>query len=134
MGRDVLQSGTIIDGFLVGEKLHVGGMASLWRVTRDDIAFPVVLKTPLILDGDDATAIVGFEMEQMILPQLAGPHSPRCVASGLKGLAGVCRQACPAASASGSRSPAPSCAVARFCCSTNLSPRSIPACAPEWAS
>jgi len=82
MGRDVLQSGTIIDGFLVGEKLHVGGMASLWRVTRDDIAFPVVLKTPLILDGDDATAIVGFEMEQMILPQLAGPHSPRCVASG----------------------------------------------------
>ena len=29
MGRDVLQSGTIIDGFLVGEKLHVGGMASL---------------------------------------------------------------------------------------------------------
>ena len=82
MGRDVLKTGTFVDGFLVREKLHVGGMASLWRVTRDDIDFPIVLKTPLILDGDDATAIVGFEMEQMILPQLSGPHAPRCVAVG----------------------------------------------------
>ncbi|MFT4096821.1 MAG: bifunctional serine/threonine-protein kinase/universal stress protein [Rhodoblastus sp.] len=82
MGRDILQTGTYVDGFLVGEKLHVGGMASLWRVTRDDIDFPIILKTPLILDGDDATAIVGFEMEQMILPHLSGPHAPRCVAVG----------------------------------------------------
>ncbi len=82
MGRDVMKTGALVDGFLVGEKLHVGGMASLWRVTRDDIDFPIVLKTPLILDGDDATAIVGFEMEQMILPQLQGPHAPRCVAVG----------------------------------------------------
>ncbi|MFO1168214.1 MAG: bifunctional serine/threonine-protein kinase/universal stress protein [Rhodoblastus sp.] len=82
MGRDVMRSGAIVDGFLIGDKLHVGGMASLWRVSRDDIDFPIVLKTPLILDGDDATAIVGFEMEQMILPQLTGPHAPRCVASG----------------------------------------------------
>lgn len=82
MGRDVMTVGTFVDGFLVREKLHVGGMASLWRVTRDDVDFPIVLKTPLILDGDDATAIVGFEMEQMILPQLSGPHSPRCVAVG----------------------------------------------------
>lgn len=82
MGRDVLATGAFLDGFLIREKLHVGGMASLWRVTRDDIDFPIILKTPLILDGDDATAIVGFEMEQMILPQLTGPHSPRCVAVG----------------------------------------------------
>jgi len=82
MGRDVLKTGANVDGFIVGEKLHVGGMASLWRVTREDIDFPIVLKTPLILDGDDATAIVGFEMEQMILPQLSGPHAPRCVGVG----------------------------------------------------
>ena len=43
MGRDVLKTGTFVDGFLVREKLHVGGMASLWRVTRDDIDFPIVL-------------------------------------------------------------------------------------------
>ncbi len=82
MARESLRSGSTIDGFLVGEKVHVGGMAALWSVTRPDIDFPIVLKAPLILDGDDATAIVGFEMEQMILPQLKGPHAPRCVAVG----------------------------------------------------
>ncbi|MFV0280641.1 MAG: serine/threonine protein kinase [Rhodoblastus sp.] len=82
MGREILKVGALVDGFLVGEKLHVGGMASIWRVTRQDVDFPVILKSPFILDGDDATAIVGFEMEQMILPQLSGPHAPRCLTVG----------------------------------------------------
>ncbi|HUO53800.1 MAG TPA: bifunctional serine/threonine-protein kinase/universal stress protein [Rhodoblastus sp.] len=57
-------------------------MAHLWRVTRDDMSPPAVLKAPIIQDGDDATAIVGFEMEQMILPLLRGPHAPKFIASG----------------------------------------------------
>ncbi len=36
----------------------------------------------LILDGDDPTMIVGFEMEQMILPRLTGRHVPRFIANG----------------------------------------------------
>ena len=80
MGREILVTGSTLDGFLIGEKVHAGGMAALWSVTRADIDVPVVLKAPLILDGDDATAIVGFEMEQMILPQLSGVHAPRCFA------------------------------------------------------
>lgn len=82
MARQALVTGSIIDGFLVGEKLHAGGMATLWRVTREDIDIPVVMKVPMILDGDDATTIVGFEMEQMILPMLSGPHVPRCFGVG----------------------------------------------------
>ena len=82
MGREHLATGAVVDGFLIGEKLHAGGMATLWEVTRSDIDIPIVMKTPLILDGDDATAIVGFEMEQMILPQLSGVHVPRCFAIG----------------------------------------------------
>jgi eukaryotic-like serine/threonine-protein kinase len=64
------------------ERVHVGGMAHLWRVTRDDMTRPAILKAPIIQDGDDATAIVSFEMEQMILPLLHGPHAPRFIASG----------------------------------------------------
>ncbi|MDB5649869.1 MAG: serine/threonine protein kinase, partial [Hyphomicrobiales bacterium] len=80
MVRQQLRTGDTIDGFLVGEKLHAGGMASLWRVTKPGIDVPVVMKVPTILDGDDATIIVGFEMEMMILPRLAGIHVPRCFA------------------------------------------------------
>ncbi len=82
MAREPLATGATVDGFLIGEKLHSGGMAALWEVTRSDIDYPIVLKAPQIQDGDDATAIVSFEMEQMILPQLTGVHAPRCVAVG----------------------------------------------------
>ena len=53
-------------------------MATLWRASRADIPHPIVMKVPMIMDGDDATVIVGFEMEMMILPRLTGPHVPRC--------------------------------------------------------
>ncbi len=57
--KRALVTGSVIDGFLVGEKLHSGGMATLWKVTRDDINIPIVMKVPMILDGDDATTISG---------------------------------------------------------------------------
>ena len=77
MAKQPLVEGSTLDGFLIGEKLHSGGMATLWKVTRPDIPTPIVMKVPMILDGDDATTIVGFEMEQMILPMLSGPHVPK---------------------------------------------------------
>ncbi len=77
-----LRSGDVIDGFRLVERLHVGGMAHIWRVTRDDMSPPAILKAPIVQDGDDATAIVSFEMEQMILPLLTGPHAPKFLASG----------------------------------------------------
>ena len=77
-----LTAGSAIDGFHLEEKLFQGGMAQLWRVTRADIAFPIVMKVPRFDYGDDPAAIVGFEVEQMILPMLAGVHVPRFVAAG----------------------------------------------------
>ncbi len=56
-------------------------MAHIWKVTRDDMSPPAILKAPIVQDGDDATCIVSFEMEQMILPLLAGPHAPRFIAA-----------------------------------------------------
>lgn len=82
MARAPIGPGSVIDGFLVGEKLHQGGMAEIYAVTRPGNSMPMVMKIPLILDGDDPTMIVGFEQEQMILPRLSGPHVPRVVAIG----------------------------------------------------
>lgn len=71
-----------IDGFAVGELIHKGGMSTLRHVTRPDIDFPVLMKVPSMLEGMDPAAIVSFEMEQMILPRVSGPHVPRFVAAG----------------------------------------------------
>jgi len=37
---------------------------------------------PRIKGGEDPTTIVGFEVEQMIMPTLSGVHVPRYVAKG----------------------------------------------------
>jgi nucleotide-binding universal stress UspA family protein len=57
-------------------------MATLWSVTRPDIALPLLMKIPRVSEGEDPAAIVSFEMEQMILPRLSGPHVPLCYATG----------------------------------------------------
>ncbi|MBX9454584.1 MAG: universal stress protein [Rhizobium sp.] len=82
MAKPTLKPGDVVDGFAIGPLLHNGGMARLWSVTRPDIDFPVLMKVPRIDEGDDPAAIVSFEMEQMILPKLSGPHVPRFVANG----------------------------------------------------
>ncbi len=40
------------------------------------------MKMPLLREGDDPTAMVGFEVEQMIMPTLQGSHVPLFIASG----------------------------------------------------
>src|ERR1700742_1143407 len=82
MARPSVESGAVIDGFSIGECVHRGGMATLWSVTRSDIAAPLLMKIPRISEGEDPAAIVSFEMEQMILPRLSGPHVPAWFATG----------------------------------------------------
>lgn len=82
MARMRVRTGDLLDGFLVGEKLHQGGMAEIFSVTKEGIDAPLVMKVPLILDGDDPTMIVSFEQEMTILPRLTGPHVPRCYGIG----------------------------------------------------
>jgi serine/threonine protein kinase len=82
MHRMRIQTGAVLDGYIIGEGIHRGGMASLWAVTHPDIDGPLMMKVPKMSEGVDPAAIVGFEMEQMILPRLSGPHVPRFVAQG----------------------------------------------------
>jgi len=82
MAKHSVQPGQVIDGFTVGECVHSGGMATLWSVTRPDLASPLLMKIPRVSEGEDPAAIVSFEMEQMILPRLSGPHVPACHGTG----------------------------------------------------
>jgi non-specific serine/threonine protein kinase/protein-serine/threonine kinase len=82
MSQSSISPGAVIDGFTVGERVHIGGMATLWSVTHPDIAVPLLMKIPRVSEGEDPAAIVSFEMEQMILPRLKGPHVPGCFGTG----------------------------------------------------
>ena len=87
-GVDAVREGASVDGWRIGPRLHQGGMATLWEVRRIEPAgdgldtLPMVMKVPRIRGGEDPATIVGFEVEQMILPGLEGPHVPRFVARG----------------------------------------------------
>jgi len=77
-----LAPGSVIDGFHLDECIHRGGMAAIWRVSREGTAMPLVMKVPNLAEGEDPAAIVSFEMEQLIMPRLSGVHVPQFVAAG----------------------------------------------------
>ena len=77
-----LEAGQVIDGFRLVDTLESGGMASFWRVTRAGDDLSMLMKIPLLRPGEDPLTIIGYEVEQMILPRLTGPHVPRFVAAG----------------------------------------------------
>ena len=81
----LLDPGTEIDGFRIGECIHAGGMAHIYEVDyagRDAWAFPMVMKVPRMTGGDGSENITGFEVEHQLLQVLSGPHVPRFVAAG----------------------------------------------------
>jgi serine/threonine protein kinase len=82
MAKPLHEPGLIVDGFRLEEVAHMGGMATLWRVSRADATTPMLMKVPKIGEGTDPAAIVSFEMEQMILPRLTGVHVPKFIAVG----------------------------------------------------
>src|SRR5918912_3882863 len=82
MTKSKIEPGTVIDGFVIGEQVHSGGMATLWGVTHPGISVPLLMKVPRVSEGEDPASIVSFEMEQMILPRLAGAHVPGCFGTG----------------------------------------------------
>lgn len=86
IGESPLPAGTEVGGFRIQALLHEGGMALLYAVapaTGANPAFPLVMKIPRLAFGSHPGCLVGFEVEQMILGRIAGPHVPRLVASGV---------------------------------------------------
>ena len=87
----LLAPGTVLDGFLIGDCIHSGGMAHIYRVTYarggdaadvPDTGFALVMKIPRMTEGDGAENIISFEAEHQIMQVLTGPHVPRFVAAG----------------------------------------------------
>ena len=82
----LLEPGTPVDGFVVSECIHAGGMAHIYRVHYanglPDPGFAMAMKIPRMTVGDGAETIVSFEVELQILQTLQGPHVPRFVAAG----------------------------------------------------
>ncbi len=77
-----LESGEEIDGYRITGRLHAGGMAILYRVEQPGSEFPLVMKVPRLAQGEDAVSVVSYEVEQMMLAALTGPHAPRLVGVG----------------------------------------------------
>lgn len=80
-----LQQGSELDGFSIGPLMHAGAMARIYSVTYADgreSPFPLVMKVPLMREGDGGENIVGFEIEHQMLQVLHGTHVPRFVAAG----------------------------------------------------
>ncbi len=75
-------AGSEIDGFHLLEKIHEGGMAVIYRVSKAGIDLPLIMKIPKLGFGNHPACYVGFEIEQMILERLSGPHVPAYIAKG----------------------------------------------------
>jgi eukaryotic-like serine/threonine-protein kinase len=82
MAKAQLSAGMTLDGFRLDERIHRGGMAAIWRVSRADIDIPIVMKVPFLDFEGDLSLLVGFEVEQMIMAELKSPHVPRWFANG----------------------------------------------------
>lgn len=82
MAKPGLKPGSVLDGFVIEELIHRGGMARLWSVSKPGIDMPLLMKVPILGEGGDPAAIVSFEMEQMIMARISGPHVPKFVAAG----------------------------------------------------
>ena len=75
--------GSEIDGFRLGEMIHAGSMASIYRLAGPHGLLPLIIKIPRLGPGERAVNVIAFEVCRMVLGALAqGPHHPTLVAFG----------------------------------------------------
>jgi nucleotide-binding universal stress UspA family protein len=75
--------GSEIDGFCLGDLMHTGSMASIYRLTGPQGPLPLIMKIPRLGPGERAVNVIGFEVCRTVLGALAqGPHHPTLVAHG----------------------------------------------------
>ncbi len=81
--HQVISTGDVIDGFCLGELMHVGSMASIYRLTGPDGPLPLIMKVPRLGPGERAVNVISFEVCRMVLGALEqGVHHPTLVAYG----------------------------------------------------
>src|SRR2546423_404829 len=70
-----MQPGTEIDGFTLGERLHVGTMASIYRLMGDAAPLPLIMKIPRLGAGERAANVISFEVCRQVLGVRCDPRS-----------------------------------------------------------
>lgn len=81
----LITTGEAIDGYTVGPRLHEGGNGYIFRASADparDPGYPLAIKVPGVGRGEPTIGVVSFEIEEAILPRLAGGHVPRVAGIG----------------------------------------------------
>ena len=79
---DIFQEGKVVDGFVLGNEVHRGGMASLFSATKEGINVPILLKIPRVGRDQPVESLIGFETELTILRSLKSPYVPQYLGSG----------------------------------------------------
>ena len=78
-----LGTGTEIDGFCLGEHMHTGSMASIYRLAGPEGELPLIIKIPRLGPGERAVNVIAFEVCRMVLGALEQSHHyPTLVAFG----------------------------------------------------
>ena len=79
---DIFQEGKVVDGFVLGQEVHRGGMASLFSATKEGIDVPILLKIPRVGRDQPVESLIGFETELTILRSLKSPYVPKFLGAG----------------------------------------------------
>src|SRR5882762_10468518 len=75
--------GTEIDGFRLGEKMHAGTMAWIYRLMGPEGPLPLIMKMPRVGPTERPANVISFEVCRMVLGAIAqSPHHPTLVAYG----------------------------------------------------
>jgi hypothetical protein len=77
------EPGSEIDGFKLGERMHVGTMASIYRLMGGEGPLPLIMKIPRLGAGERAANVISFEVCRTVLGALSqSAHHPTLVAYG----------------------------------------------------
>ncbi len=74
--NETLFEGNEIDGFIIGEKIHDGGMAHIFSASKRGIDASIVLKIPKVGPQQPIESFIGFETELNVLSALTSPFVP----------------------------------------------------------
>jgi hypothetical protein len=64
MAKLAIEPGAELDGFTIGERVHQGGMATLWTVTHPGITVPLLMKVPRVAEGEELRSIPRRDRER----------------------------------------------------------------------
>ena len=77
------EEGSVIDGFRLGEMIHAGSMATIFRLAGPGGPLPLIMKIPRLGPGERAVNVIGFEVCRTVLGAMAqSHHHPTLIAYG----------------------------------------------------